>query len=71
MNHVDIRVAPHEPWYKYGVAVLLFEIAVAIAVSGYSLYMTFNGLGGYGVNQSRSCVGHSLSAIESRNPCKH
>jgi hypothetical protein len=28
MNHVDIRVAPQEPWYKYGVAVLLFEIAV-------------------------------------------
>jgi hypothetical protein len=42
MNPVDIRVAPHEPWYKYGVAVLLFEMAVAIAVSGYSLYMTFN-----------------------------
>ena len=41
MNPVDIRVAPHEPWYKYGVAVLLFEIAVAIAVSGYSLYMAF------------------------------
>jgi hypothetical protein len=40
-------VAPHEPWYKYGVAFLLFEIAVAIAVSGYSLYMTFNGLGGF------------------------
>ena len=46
MNPVDIRVAPHAPWYKYGVAVLLFEMAVAIAVSGYSLYMTFNGLGG-------------------------
>ena len=47
MNPVDIRVARHEPWYKYGVAVLLFEIAVAIAVSAYSLYMTFNGLGGF------------------------
>lgn len=47
MNPVDIRVAPHAPWYKYGVAVLLFEMAVAIAVSGYSLYMTFNGLGGF------------------------
>ena len=35
MNHVDIRVAPHEPWYKYGVAVLLFEIAVAIALVSY------------------------------------
>ena len=40
MNPVDIRVAPHGSWYKYGVAVLLFEMAVAIAVSGYSLHMT-------------------------------
>jgi len=47
MNHVDIRVAPHDPWYKYGVAFLMFEIALAIAVSGYSLYVTFNGLGGF------------------------
>jgi hypothetical protein len=47
MNPVDICVAPRGSWYKYGVAVLLFEIAVAIAVSGYSLYMTFNGLGGF------------------------
>ncbi len=39
--------APHEPWYKYGVAVLLFEMVIAIAVSGYSLYMTFHGLGGF------------------------
>jgi hypothetical protein len=38
---------PHEPWYKYGVAVLLLEMAIAIAVSGYSLYMTFHGLGGF------------------------
>jgi hypothetical protein len=47
MNPVDIRVTPLEPWYKYGVAVLLLEIAVAIAVSGYSLYMTLNGFGGF------------------------
>jgi hypothetical protein len=47
MNPADIRVVPHEPWYKYGIAVLLFEIAVAIAVSGYSLYVTFDGLGGF------------------------
>ena len=40
-------IAPHEPWYKYGVAVLLIEMAIAIAVSGYSLYMTFHGLGGF------------------------
>ena len=38
---------PHEPWYKYGVAVLLLEMIIAIAVSGYSLYMTFHGLGGF------------------------
>jgi hypothetical protein len=47
MNPVDFRVAPHEPWYKYGVAFLLFEMAVAIAVSGHSLYMTFNVLSGF------------------------
>jgi hypothetical protein len=46
MNPVDIRAAPRD-WYKYGVAFLMFEIALAIAVSGYSLYMTFNGLGGF------------------------
>jgi len=39
--------ARHEPWYKYGVAFLFLEIAIAIAVSAYSLYMTFNGLGGF------------------------
>jgi hypothetical protein len=38
---------PDEPWYKYGVAVLLLEMVIAIAVSGYSLYMTFHGLGGF------------------------
>ncbi len=37
----------YEPWYKYGIAVLLVEMAIAIAVSGYSLYMTFHGLGGF------------------------
>ncbi len=38
---------PHEPWYKYGVAFLLIEMAFAIAVCGYSLYMTFHGYGGF------------------------
>jgi hypothetical protein len=47
MNPVDVRVADREPWYKYGGAVLLLEIAIAVAVSGYSLHMTFNGLGGF------------------------
>ncbi len=40
-------VMTHEPWYKYGVAVLLFEMAISIAVCGYSLYLTFHGLGGF------------------------
>jgi hypothetical protein len=39
--------ASDEPWYKYGVAFLVLEMAIAIAVSAYSLYMTFNGLGGF------------------------
>ncbi len=47
MNPVNIRVVPHEPWYRYGVACLVLEMAIAIAVSAYSLYMTFNGLGGF------------------------
>jgi hypothetical protein len=37
--------ASTEPWYKYGVAFLSLEMAIAIAVSAYSLYMTFHGLG--------------------------
>jgi hypothetical protein len=39
--------AQHEPWYKYGVLVLFLEMATAVAVSAYSLYMTFHGLGGF------------------------
>jgi hypothetical protein len=46
MKPVDNSV-PQEPWYKYGVTFLLLEMAIAIAVSAYSLYMTFNGLGGF------------------------
>jgi hypothetical protein len=38
---------PFEPWYKYGVAILLLEMIIAIAVSGYSLFMTFHGIGGF------------------------
>lgn len=41
------KSAPREPWYKYGVAVLLLEMLIAMAVCGYSLYMTFHGLGGF------------------------
>ena len=32
MNPVDIRATPRELWYKYGVAFLLFEMALAIAL---------------------------------------
>lgn len=46
MKPVEIRPG-HEPWYKYGVACLVLEMAIAVAVSAYSLYMTFNGLGGF------------------------
>ena len=47
MTTSSVQHPPHEPWYKYGVAVLLLEMAVALAVSAYSLYMTFHGLGGF------------------------
>lgn len=49
MHASDPNAAPvqYDAWYKYGVAILLLEMALAIAVSGYSLYMTFHGLGGF------------------------
>jgi hypothetical protein len=37
----------YESWYKYGIAILMFEMAIAVAVCGYSLYLTFHGLGGF------------------------
>jgi hypothetical protein len=39
--------ASYEPWYKYGVAFLAVEMLIAVAVSAYSLFMTFQGLGGF------------------------
>jgi hypothetical protein len=39
--------SPFEPWYKFGVAFLSLEMVIAIAVSGYSLFMTFHGIGGF------------------------
>ncbi|MGB6488420.1 MAG: hypothetical protein WBE91_16205 [Steroidobacteraceae bacterium] len=45
--HSSSEAAAHEPWYKYGVAVLCLEMLIAITVSAYSLYMTFHGLGGF------------------------
>lgn len=41
------ELAVQEPWYRYGVAFLILEMLIAIAVSGYSLFMTFHGLGGF------------------------
>ncbi len=38
---------PYEPWYKYGVAFLSLEMVIAVAVSAYSLFMTFHGIGGF------------------------
>jgi hypothetical protein len=46
MNPVEPGAA-HEPWYKYGVSFLVPEMAIALAVSAYSLTMTFNGVGGF------------------------
>lgn len=47
MTNTHTEQVHYEPWYKYGVAVLLIEMAIAIAVGGYSLYMTFHGFGGF------------------------
>lgn len=41
------EAVPQEPWYKYGVMFLFFEMAVAVAVCGYSLFLTFHGMGGF------------------------
>ncbi len=43
----SIAQEAYEPWYKYGVACLTIEMVIAIAVSTYSLFMTFHGLGGF------------------------
>lgn len=37
--------APYGPWYRYGVVILCLEMLTAIAVSAYSLYLTFHGAG--------------------------
>lgn len=49
MRKSEAAVVPsvHDSWYRYGVAILLLEMGIAIAVSAYSLYMTFHGLGGF------------------------
>ena len=47
MHSTSTTSAQHEPWYKYGVAILCLEMVIAIAVSAYSLYMTFHGVGGF------------------------
>lgn len=46
-RNLHVESAPNEPWYKYGVTFLFFEMAIAVAVCGYSLFLTFHGLGGF------------------------
>ena len=46
-QNTSVEAVSHEAWYKYGVAALLLEMAIAIGVCGYSLYLTFHGLGGF------------------------
>jgi hypothetical protein len=36
-----------DSWYKSGLAVLLFERAIVVAVSTDSLHVTFHGFGGF------------------------
>jgi hypothetical protein len=45
MHSTPSAAAQHDPWHKYGVAILCLEMAIAIAVSTYALYITFHGLG--------------------------
>lgn len=46
--HAPTSAPPRrEPWYRCGVVILFIEMLIAIAVSAYSLYMTFHGLGGF------------------------
>lgn len=47
MNPNSEAPVTYGSWYKYGVAFLSLEMLIAIAVSAYSLYMTFHGLGGF------------------------
>ena len=41
------KQAANDAWFKYGVAFLYLEMAIAIAVSAYSLFMAFSGAGGF------------------------
>lgn len=31
---LQVETAPNEPWYRYGVMFLFFEMAIAVAVCG-------------------------------------
>ena len=43
----NLTAVKQDGWYKYGVAILYLEMAIALAVSAYSLYMAFTGKGGF------------------------
>ncbi len=41
------KQAADDGWFPHGLAFLYLEMAVAIAVSAYSLFMAFSGSGGF------------------------
>ncbi len=43
---LDVARLHHEPWYRYGVAVLAIEMAIAVAVGAYALHLAIHGLSG-------------------------
>ena len=47
MKPVEMRALRTSRGTNTALPFLLLEMAIAIAVSAYSLYMTFNGLGGF------------------------
>lgn len=45
--HPESSTSPrHEAWYSYGLAALCLEMLIAVAVSGYAVYLTFHGMVG-------------------------
>lgn len=42
------QTARQEPWYKWGQAILLIQLGLAILQTVYSLYMALTGAGGLG-----------------------
>lgn len=47
MSEQNAPAATDHRWYKYGVATLITEMVIAVAVCAYSLSMAFAGIGGF------------------------